>query len=91
MTATTIKQAQKKLPELVDPELVERVSLYGEQIIIVNDDDDTKNVVLISEEELNSLRETLYLYSIPGMVESILEGDKEPLSECTTYDPNEEW
>ena len=54
MTATTIKQAQKKLPELV-----ERVSLYGEQIIIVNDDDDTKNVVLISEEYWKSINKSL--------------------------------
>lgn len=86
MTATTIKQAQKNLPGLV-----ESINLGSEPIIIVNENDDTKNVALISEEELNSLRETLYLYSIPGMVESILEADKEPLSECTIYDPNEEW
>ena len=86
MTATTITQAQKKLPQLV-----ESVNFDNVPIIIVNENDDTKNAVLISEEELNSLRETLYLYSIPGLVKSILEADKEPLSECKPYDPNEEW
>ncbi|MBR2208599.1 MAG: type II toxin-antitoxin system Phd/YefM family antitoxin [Synergistaceae bacterium] len=86
MPATTIKQAQKNLAGLI-----ESINLGSEPIIIVNEEDDTKNAVLISEEELNSLRETLYLYSIPGLVKSILEADKEPLSECTPYDPNEEW
>ena len=86
MPATTIKQAQENLAGLI-----ESINLGSEPIIIVNEEDDTKNAVLISEEELNSLRETLYLYSIPGMIESIIEADKEPLSECTPYDPNEEW
>ena len=86
MTAMTIKQAQKNLAGLV-----ESVNFDNTPIIIVNENDDRKNAVLISEEDWNSLRETLYLYSIPGMVESILEANKEPLSECTLYDPNEEW
>lgn len=33
-----------------------------------------KNAVLISAEDWNAIAETLYLNSIPGMVESILEG-----------------
>ncbi len=81
MTATTISQAQKNLPQLV-----ESINLGSEPIIIVNENGNTKNVVLISEEELNSLRETLYLYSIPGMVESILNAD-----DFEPYDPKEEW
>ncbi|MBR1487076.1 MAG: type II toxin-antitoxin system Phd/YefM family antitoxin [Synergistaceae bacterium] len=81
MTATTIKQAQKNLAGLV-----ESINLGSEPIIIVNEEDATKNTVLISEEEFNSLRETLYLYSIPGMVESILNAD-----DFEPYDPNEEW
>ncbi len=39
------------------------------------------NAVLISEEDWNSIQETLYLCSIPGMRESILEASKEPLNE----------
>lgn len=39
------------------------------------------NAVLISEEDWNSIQETLYLCSIPGMKESILEASKEPLNE----------
>ena len=39
------------------------------------------NAVLIGEEDWLSIQETLYLLSIPGMRESILEGMKEPLEE----------
>ncbi|MFC2420498.1 MAG: type II toxin-antitoxin system Phd/YefM family antitoxin, partial [Treponema maltophilum] len=39
------------------------------------------NAVLISEEDWNSIQETLYLCSITGMRESILEASKEPLEE----------
>ena len=48
-----------------------------------------KNAVLISEDDWNALQETIYLYSIPGMVESILE--EEPIEQMKKYDPNEEW
>lgn len=40
------------------------------------------NAVLVSEEDWNALQETLFLVSIPGMRESILEGGEEPVSEC---------
>ena len=40
--------------------------------------------VLVSESDWKAIQETLYLQSIPGMKESILDGAKEPLSECDT-------
>jgi antitoxin YefM len=40
------------------------------------------NAVLISEADWNAIQETLYLTSIPGMKESILEGMAEPAEEC---------
>ena len=39
----------------------------------------------------NAIQETLYLNSMPGMTESILESRKESLEECTIYNPEEEW
>lgn len=42
------------------------------------------NAVLISESDWNAIQETLYLSAIPGMKESIIEGAKEPLSECAS-------
>ena len=40
------------------------------------------NAVLVSEEDWGAIQETLYLLSIPGMRESLLEADEEPLDEC---------
>ena len=84
MTATTLSRAQENLGQLIS-----NVNESSVPVIIVNDDG--KNAVLVSEEDWNSMQETLYLYSIPGMVESIIEAGNEPLSEYTPYDPEEEW
>lgn len=84
MTATTLARAQENLGQLISD-----VNDNSRPVIIVNDSG--KNAVLVSEEDWNSMQETLYLYSIPGMVESIIEAGLEPLSEYTPYDPNEEW
>ncbi len=40
--------------------------------------------VLVNEEDWRSMEETVYLLSIPGMRESIIEGMKTPLEECST-------
>ncbi len=40
------------------------------------------NAVVLSEEDYNSMVETLYLISVPGLKDSIVEGMKTPLSEC---------
>ena len=41
------------------------------------------NAVLISEEDWRSIQETLYLFSIPGMRDSLKEGMAEPLEKCS--------
>lgn len=41
------------------------------------------NGILIAEDDWKAIEETLYLYSVPGLVESILEAHKEPLEEGT--------
>ena len=58
--------------------LIDQTKNYHEQIVISGK---RNNAVLISEEDWNSIQETLYLCSIPGMRESILEASKEPLDE----------
>jgi len=45
-----------------------------------------RNAVLIGEEDWRAIEETLFLMSVPGMAESILEGGKTPLEECLTED-----
>lgn len=49
------------------------------------------NAVIISEEEFNSMLETIYLVSQPGLLEKIKKGEKEDIDSMTTYDSNEEW
>lgn len=43
------------------------------------------NAVLISEEDWRSIEETLYLSSIPGMVESIREASNTPEDEWVSH------
>ena len=42
------------------------------------------NAVLISEADWNAINETLYLVSIPGMRDSIIEGMEEAVEDCAT-------
>ena len=49
------------------------------------------NAVLIGEADWSAIQETLYLNSIPGMTQSILDSRAEDVSECTSYNLEEEW
>ena len=40
------------------------------------------NAILLSEDDYSGIMETLYLVSMPGMREKIMEGLAEPLSDC---------
>jgi PHD/YefM family antitoxin component YafN of YafNO toxin-antitoxin module len=59
--------------------LLEQTIKFNEPINISTKDG---NAVIISEEDYNGLMETLYLSSIPGMKELIIEGIKTSVSEC---------
>lgn len=63
--------------------LLEQTIKYNE-LINVNTKDG--NAVIISEEDYNGLMETLYLSSIPGMKEKIVEGLKTPIEDCIPED-----
>ena len=84
MTSINITKARAKLNQIVS-----EVNEYSQPIMIVNNRG--KNAVLIGEEDWKAIQETLYLNSIPGLSQSILASKEEDLSECTSYDPNEEW
>lgn len=49
-----------------------------------------KGAVLIGEDEWAAIEETLYLNSIPGMSDIIIEGLNTPISECVAED-DKEW
>ena len=64
-------------------ELIEQTIKYNEP---VNINTKNGNAVLISEIEYNSLMETLYLTSIPGMKEKLENGVNTPLKECEEFE-----
>ncbi len=74
MSAINITNARKKLYNLV-----EDVNLYSEPTLIVSK---KGNAVLISESDWNAIQETIYLNSIPGIVESIKEGMDTAIEDC---------
>ncbi|MDR2025741.1 MAG: type II toxin-antitoxin system Phd/YefM family antitoxin [Hungatella sp.] len=59
--------------------LLEQTIKYNEPVNISTKDG---NAVIISEGDYNGLMETLYLNSIPGMREKIIEGMNTPLEDC---------
>lgn len=60
--------------------LIKNVSVNHEPIFIKGKE---HSAVIISDQDWRSIQETLYLASIPGMMESIREGGNEPIEECT--------
>ena len=84
MASISITKARAKLNQIVS-----EVNESSQPITITNNRG--KNAVLIGEEDWKAIQETLYLNSIPGLSQSILASKEEDLSECTSYDPNEEW
>ncbi len=49
---------------------------------VININTKEGNVIMMSEEDYNSLMESLYLAGIPGMYESIVEGANTNLEDC---------
>ncbi len=84
MTAISVTKARENIYQILSD-----VNSSSQPITITNNRG--KNGVLISEDDWNTIQETLYLNSIPDMVDSIIEAGKEPLERCTVYDPDEEW
>ena len=84
MTSISITKVRANLYQTVS-----EVNESSQPITITNNRG--KNAVLVGEEDWKAIQETLYLNSIPGMSQSILSSKEEDLSECTSYDPNEEW
>ena len=85
MSTINITNARQNLFQLVAD-----VNVVFNPITIVNNKG--KNAVLISEDEWKSIEETLYLSSIPGLVEDINNIKKnENWDEAKEFNPDEEW
>lgn len=76
MKTITATEARSNIYNLID-----KTSQDSEPIQITGK---RSNAILISEEDWRSIQETLYLISIPGMRESILEGMKEPVEKLSS-------
>ena len=74
MPSINATEARSRLYKLLD-----EVAEYHEPILITGK---RVNAVLISENNWRSIQETLHLFSIPGMRESIREGLSAPVEEC---------
>lgn len=61
--------------------LLEQVNQDGKPYVITSRRGDG---ILIAKDDWESIQETLYLQSIPGMRKSIIEGMATPLSECVS-------
>lgn len=75
MTTINATQARDNLYRIISD-----VNANSEPVTIMNNRG--KNAVLISEDDWNAIQETIYLSSVPGMVESILRGGDTPLEDC---------
>lgn len=85
MSTINITNARQNLFQLVSD-----VNVGFNPITIVNNKG--KNAVLISEDEWKNIEETLYLSSIPGVVDNINEiRKKEDWSKSKEYIEDEEW
>lgn len=79
MTAISATKARENLYQLISD-----VNASNSAITITNTRG--KNAVLLSEDDWNAVQETLYLMSVPGVTESIIEGGKIPIEECVSED-----
>lgn len=74
MVTVNATEARSRLYNLID-----EASQTHKPIVITGK---RHNAVLLAEEDWNAINETLYLVSIPGMRESIIEGMETSLEEC---------
>lgn len=75
MKTVTATSARSDLYQLIDSTREEHqpVQITGKR----------GNAVLVSEQDWNSIQETLYLLGVPGMRESIQEGMAESIESCS--------
>jgi antitoxin YefM len=72
MNALTATHARAGLYALID-----QVALHHEPVLIAGK---RHHAVLVGAEDWSSIQETLWLMSVPGMTESLLEARAQPLS-----------
>ena len=79
MTAISATKARENLYQLIS-----EVNASNSAITITNNRG--KNAVILSEDDWNAIQETLYLMSVPGLTESIIEGGEITIDDCLAED-----
>ena len=75
MSSITASEARANLYRLIDE------AAASHQPLLISGK--RNNAVLVSEEDWTAIQETLFLLSVPGMLESIREGMDTPVDECS--------
>ena len=75
MATLSASKARTNLYRLIDD-----ASSSHEAILITGK---RANAVLVSEEDWKAIQEAVYLLSVPGMRESVRQGLKAPIKECS--------
>ena len=76
MTTVNVSEARANLYKFIDD-----ASVSHEPVVITGK---RGNAVLLAESDWNAIDETLYLLSVPGMRESVLEGMRENIEDTST-------
>lgn len=75
MPTITATEARKSLYRLLDE--------VSESHVPIQITGKRSNAILISEDDWQAVQETLFLHSVPGIKESIIEGMQTPIDECS--------
>jgi len=67
---------------------VKAVAQFNETVTVTSK---SGNVVIVSESDYNSLIETVYLMSQPGVFKELIEAKKAKPSDYVNYDSDKEW
>ena len=78
MTSTPVMNFSDNLPSYLARAVLNR------DVISINTTHG--NAIVLSEDEYNSLMETVYLLGIPGMRAKLSEGIRTPLEECDEFE-----
>ena len=78
-----IEELMKNLDSVMD-----KIINSGKKVVV---ETHSGNAVILSEEEYESMNETIYVLSQPGLASRIKEGEKEDISKMHTFNENEDF